>query len=230
MITKFNIFENNDYLFEYYDTFYSKKKAYGDARELAHRQSSKYFTNLKLTPDDLKIIEWYRDCGYRQIVEYMFSRKPSYDKKFDWKKNTLEKKILEFEKILDKSIAKKDVVIWKGLSTHPIRENNLRDIIIKMNVGDNYTFKNFFSTSLNFQYAVFAFALTNTKIDDRIVLKINVPAGKKAAYISHDKTENEVVLQRNQTIKLKDIYEYDLGGHFKLHKGTIIKIYEFDLI
>ena len=220
----------NNYLFEYYDTFYSRKKAYNDARELAHRQSSKYFTNLfkNITPDELKIIQWYRDCGYRQIVEYIFSRKPSYNaKKFDWRKDTLEKKMLKFEKILDKSVAKKDVVVWKGLSNSPIKQNNLRDIISKLNVGDSYTFKNFFSTSLNFQYSVFAFSFIE---DIKIVLKINVPAGKKAAYISHDKIENEVVLQRDQTIKLKNVYEYDLGGHFKSHKSTIIKIYEFDLI
>lgn len=218
----------DNFLNEYYDNFYGKIKSYYGSKERVHELSPKYFTNIDklLTPEDNKIIDWYTDCGYRHIIEYMITKKPSFaeDKDFDWDKTSVENKILKFEEIINKSVVKKDVVVWKGLNNYPVRSNNLKNIIFKMNIGDNYKFQNFFSTSLCFQYAVFAFGFD----DDSLILKINVPAGSKAMYIS--KTENEVVLQRNQTIKLKDIYEYDLGKHYKRHQGKILKIYEFDLI
>jgi hypothetical protein len=221
----------DNFLNEYYDTFYYRIKEYYPAMNFAHKISTKYFTDISkiVNKDEINVIEWYRDAGYRQIVEFLFTRKPSYreDKRFDWKEDTLIKRMSILEEIINKSIVKKDVVVWKGLSAFPVTDaNNLIGIISKLNIGDNYTFKNFFSTSLNFQYSVLSFGMQN----DSIILKINLPTGSKAAYISMDKTENEVLLQRNQTIKLKDIYEYDLGKHYKRHQGKILKIYEFDLI
>ena len=44
------------------------------------------------------------------------------------------------------------------------------------------------------------------------------------------KIENEVLLQRNQTLKLKTSYEYNIGKQFKRHEGSLIKIYEFDIV
>lgn len=233
-----NLLLYNDFIKEAYDSFHSRIKTYGGSIRHAHRVATKlgYFTNLfkSLTPEEMVVVEWYRDSGYREIAENLYGGKKKdkvdvYLEDGKIKKLSFDLLVLKFEDIINKSIIKKDIVLWKGLrDIMELKTTSLKNIIKNMNLGDTYTFKNFLSTSLNFQYSLFSFAYH--RHSDSIILKINVPSGTKGAYISHDMTENEVVLQRNQTMKLKDIYDYDIGNHFPSHRGTILKIYEFDII
>lgn len=225
------------HLKEYYDTFYSRVKDYELSKKFAHKIATQrgYFMNLfkKLSPEDRELIEWYRDGGYGYISKYLYKEGyPNKDNhwrehfKFDPSIKSLKDAIVKLDGILENTKIRKDVVLWKGLRFWSRDSKfSLINVIKKLNVGDTYTFENFFSTSLNFQYALFAFGF-----EENIMLKINCPAGTKGTYISHDVTENEVLLQRNQTIQLKKVYEYDVGKHFKRHSGRIITIYEFDLI
>lgn len=222
---------------EYYDTFYSRVKDYELSKKFAHRIATQkgYFMNLfkKLSPEDRALIEWYRDGGYGYISKYLYGEgirtrdehwRDSH--KLDPSIKSLKDAIVKLDDILENTRIRKDVVLWKGLRFWS-RDSKLSliNVIRNLKVGETYTFENFFSTSLNFQYALFAFGF-----EEKIMMKINCPSGAKGTYISHDVTENEVLLQRNQTIKLKRIYDYDIGKHFKGHSGTLVTIYEFDLI
>lgn len=230
-----NLLHYNEFLNEYYNSFNSRVKDWNKIRLLTHNIATKkgYFDNIfkKMTPEDKDIIEWYRDGGYRQIANFLFNNNLIDKAEFpDNSIKYLRNCILKLDNILEKTKIKKNVVLWKGLISNPyIDKPSLIDVIKKLNINDTYIFQNFFSTSINFQYALFSFTMQNDY--DKILIKINTPAGTKGAYISHDKVENEVLLQRNQTIKLKKIYEYDITKLVKRYiSHPIIKIYEFDLI
>lgn len=224
----------NNFLNEYYDTFNSKVKDWYLSNKLVHNVATRrgYFDNLfkNISPEDKELIEWYRDGGYRQIAELLYDNNESDKAEYpNGSIKSLKECILKLDNILEKTKIKKDVVLWKGLRSNSyLNKKSLIDIVNKMDIGDKYTFENFFSTSLNFQYALFSFAFQNSF--ELYMMKINTPTGTKGTYISHDKIENEVVLQRNQTIELKKIYDYDISKKFSKHNDKIIKIYEFDLI
>lgn len=216
--------------FEYLDTFYSKITDYYPSKAYAHKIGTQkgYFRNLfkTITPEDRNLIEWYRDGGYREIADFIYNKKKSNKAHYpDNSIHSLKDCIARLDSILENPKIRKDIVLWKG-----IREKSFYNLVHSLSIGDTYTFKNFFSTSINYQYALFAFARIINKNQTMTMMKINCPAGTKGAYISHDVTENEVLLQRNQTIKLKNIYQHDIGKQFKNHKGEIVTIYEFDLI
>lgn len=228
----------DNFLNEYYDTFNSKIKDWNKSKILSHNVATKkgYFDNIfkNITPEDKNLIEWYRDGGYRQIAEFLFDN--NFSDKAEYPNGSIKSLtecIKKLDNILEKTKIKKDVVLWKGLKSNSYRDKkSLIDVITEMNVNDTYTFKNFFSTSINFQYALFSFAFQNSF--GKHMMKINTPAGTKGTYISHDQTENEVVLQRNQTIKLIKSYDYDFKKYSKKRfiqdKDRIVKIHEFDII
>ena len=232
-----NLLYYDSFIKESYDSFNSRIKTWGGSSSHVHRVATKlgYFTNLfkNITPEDKDLIEWYRDGGYRQIAEFLYANVDTDEAEYpDGSIKSLKKCIMKLDEILNKSIIKKDVVLWKGLRTGwtpKLKGISLINNIKNMKMGDTYTFKNFLSTSLNFQYALFSFAYYQEKDKEIVMLKINATSGTKGAYISHDKTENEVLLQRGQTLKLKNSFEYNIGKHFPLH-DRFIKIYEFDIV
>jgi hypothetical protein len=219
-------------IYEYYDSFYARTKGYETSKKVVHRVATKkgYFYNLfkSISPEDKELIEWYRDGGYRHIADYLYQGKENKDwwiDHFNPSVGSLKDCIIKLDNILENTKIKKDVVLWKGMRN----DSPLLKIISNMKTGDKYTFENFFSTSLNFQYALFAFGYDSLSSSGQM-FKINTPAGTKGTYISHDMVENEVLLQRGQTIEFKETYEYDIGKHWKNHKGTKIKIYVFDVL
>jgi hypothetical protein len=230
-----NLLPYDDFLYEYYNSFNSKTKDWNKIKIVTHNVATKkgYFDNIfkNMTPEDKEIIEWYRDGGYRQIADFLFANDLS--DKATYPNNTiksLKECILKLDNILEKTKIKKDVVLWKGLSSKSHLKESLINVIRELNINDTYTFQNFFSTSINFQYAVFSFAFQSSE-PYYYLMKINTPAGTKGTYISHNINENEVLLQRNQTIKLKKIYEYNINKLLKRHiLRSLVKIYEFDLI
>lgn len=228
----------DNFLNEYYDTFSSKIKDWDKSRTLSHNVATKkgYFQNIfkNITPEDKNLIEWYRDGGYRQIAEFLFDN--NFSDKAEYPNGSiksLKECIIKLDNILEKTKIKKDVVLWKGLKSNSYTNKiSLIEIINEMNVGDTYTFKNFFSTSINFQYALFSFAFQNSF--EKHIMKINTPAGTKGTYISHDKIENEVLLQRNQTVKFIKSYNLGLSKYLRRRyvpeSEKIIKIHEFDIV
>lgn len=212
---------------KFYDNARSKIKDFYDSKQNTHKKGieiSKDWLKSR-TPEDMEIIGWYRDGGYRQIAEFLYNNNEKDEAVYpDGTIKSLKYSIGKLNNILESSDIKKDIIVYKG-----VRKEEFEKLIKSLNVGDTYTFQNFFSTSINFQYAIFSFALQSFS-DENMLLKIKVKKGAKGAYISHDGIESEILLQRNQTIKLLRKYKYNLGRIDLRHDGMIINIYEFELI
>lgn len=181
-------------------------------KEPSFSKMMKEFTNFervlaRATEEEKDAITSYSKTFYDDANNYLrFSEKSYYLDEYG------KEKIRALDRYINKNILKRNIVVRRGTGNFPLTDGSGRKFA-DLKVGEEFTDSGYMSASVNAGFT-----------NKRVQMKINVPKGKGiGAYISklsfYGKSEEEFLLARGTTLRLKKKYEKD-GQYFM----------EFDLI
>lgn len=165
--------------------------------EKIHRQLSNSL--IPLDPDEENTIAWYAMSGYQTINQYLYNGHPEGTRYSD--AQNLEQHIQNLDNMFSKTGAPFDYSTYTGLS----ERYNPKDFV----AGEDYTFRGFISTSLDYKLCVTDFTdKPKKKKSGRVVLQIEVRQGQPSLYLDPvvkdvtSKNEYETLLPRGSTVRV----------------------------
>lgn len=107
------------------------------------------------------------------------------------------------DNMIKRSVTPIDITTYSGIPGHRVKQ-----LVGEFDVGDEFQFNGFMSTSLDFSFASMFGAS-----EGGCIMKIEIPKGTNALYMEKNKenkiTEHEVVLDRGQTWIVSEVEKYD---------------------
>lgn len=166
--------------------------------EKVHRQLTNSF--VPLNPDEENSLSWYAMSGYLNINNYLYNGHQEGTRYSD--AQDLEQKVQILDNVFAKTGAPFDYTTYSGLS----ERYNPKDF----EIGNDYTFRGFISTSLDYKLCITDFTdKPKKKKSGRVILQLEVRQGHPSIYLDPivkdvtSKNEYETLLPRGTTIRVK---------------------------
>lgn len=154
----------------------------------------KFYKPNMFSDDELSAIEYYTAEGFAPINRYLYK---GHDGKVSSELDaTINNAIEQLDSAFENTEAPFAYTVYSGLSS--------RYSAKKLKPGEDYIFRGYISTSIDFTTAIDAFTETDW-YDSAVVLQIEVSKGQKSIYvdpISSNAGEGETLLPRGSKIRI----------------------------
>lgn len=166
--------------------------------EKVHRQLSNSI--IPLDPEEENAISWYAMSGYLDINQYLYNGHAENTPYVS--AQAIEKQVQTLDNLFAKTGAPFDYTTYTGLSERYKPQD--------FTVGEDYTFRGFISTSLDYKLCVTDFTdKPKKKKSGRVILQLEVRQGHPSIYLDPivkdvtSKNEYETLLPRGSTVRIK---------------------------
>jgi len=162
--------------------------------QILNQELYKFYTPKLFDENELNAIEYYTAEGYEDINRYLYK---GHDQGATADKDNMMNSTIEaLDSAFEDTEAPFAYTVYSGLSSRYRPD--------KMKPGNDYIFRGYVSTSIDFTTAIDSFADADMS-DSPVVLQIEIAKGQKSIYvdpISSNAGEGETLLPRGSKVKI----------------------------